>query len=322
MIDLRGTAYDVRYQGAIQKDITDLINFFPNLKPFTYQQQFGYLVYLQGTIPIDAYQTEIQLPIQIIIPKDFPQCSPSVKIILQQNLASFIKQSSAVDGNGNVKLSQIHRWVFKQSTLQKLLQDLVNYFTRNPPVIQAACPYLGAPVQQTAYQQQGYNQYQQTYQQQGYNYQNVYQPTGFSQNPTQAIESIKQQAFIEQQKRIQDINMQIAQKEELVKFYSLEENQIAFAQRYNDQLQQSLIAQQQSQQTGINDYPVDPVLEQSAKRQAKIETFQQTVDALRDSFTSQSIPPEQFFDNIRKLAENHFKNVVFDDLSRRSQVTN
>ena len=115
--------------------------------------------------------------------------------------------------------------------------------------------------------------------------------------------------------------MQIAQKEELVKFYSLEENQIAFAQRYNDQLQQSLYDQLQSQQTEIND-PVDPVLEESAERQAKNETFQQTVDALRDSFTSQSIPPEQFFDNIRKLAENHFKNVVFEDLNRRSQINN
>ena len=299
-----------RNERIINDHINKAKEFFPDLE---YQNNF-----FQGTIPLNLFDVDIYLPIRISFSDKYPQEQPGFKIMLQE---TFITENDYVKKDGNLKQSKIYKWDPKKSTLCELLNKVNETFPSHPPINKKMAEQLKNksnalnlstiksttltnqtqssnqqyPIQTSPYSNQGYNQQQQAYyqQQQAYNQQ--------QQAYNQQQQAYNQQQLYSQPSPYTMQGMQTMQK-------GMQPSQPVA------QMQQVQMSQP------IPDLQIDPKIEEKAKKQARIQTYHETVAALKELFKNKSIGPEQYFDTIRELAEHHFQNSINEELNQRSQV--
>ncbi|EAY12455.1 MGC81040 protein, putative [Trichomonas vaginalis G3] len=147
-----GTVYPQAFHKPISTDIERLVQRYNTLVPRQFQSPQGNLVAISGYLAIPINNMPMNITLDITLVPRFPQDAPFVSLRMQPNE---IRPSQAVAPTGVVNLMMIHQWVFKQSTLVKLVDDLYRYFLANPPLNSAPAGYP-APYGNQGYPQQGY----------------------------------------------------------------------------------------------------------------------------------------------------------------------
>jgi hypothetical protein len=141
----RGTKFERKLQSKIYKDIRNMVDFFPDLKPIRYQGPNGVRVLLRGQahIFLDSKQ-DFPVTLSICLPINFPDVPPIIQILIPPGKRP--QPNGLIRGNGAVIMDQIYSWVPGRTTLATFVNALVHYFGANPPFIVDNSPRLTLPI--------------------------------------------------------------------------------------------------------------------------------------------------------------------------------
>lgn len=175
----QGTVYPQAFHAPISTDIERLVQRYNTLQPRQFQSPQGNLVAVSGYLTINVNNAPVNITLDITLTPRFPQEAPYILLRIPPQQ---IRPSPAVQPNGVVNLQVIHQWVFRQSTLVKLGDDLYRYLCQNPPINVAP---QGYPPQyaQPGYPPQQQQRYPPQQPQSGY----PPQQQGYAPNPAQPM---------------------------------------------------------------------------------------------------------------------------------------
>lgn len=119
------------------KDVEQVLKYFHGLRPgiqeYTYENgRQTELFAMEGTIPIKIKGVTYNIPVCVLLQEGHPEVVPLVYVRPTSSMA--IKVSPYVDANGKVYHPYLHKWNYKSSNINTLLQELCRIFTQNPPV--------------------------------------------------------------------------------------------------------------------------------------------------------------------------------------------
>ena len=134
MLDLslfEDTEYNNNYKKAIFHEIERTIQKFPGLKA---QKQFfldnnshvSLFVFLKGKIPCTNRNQDVEMPIIIRLPLNYPNSPP---IITFPQIKERFNVTQTVDSNGNTNSQHFIEWHCYETTLINFLDAAISYFS-------------------------------------------------------------------------------------------------------------------------------------------------------------------------------------------------
>lgn len=119
------------------QDVEQVLKYFHGLRPgmqeYTYENgRQAELFALEGTIPIKFRDVTYNIPVCVLLQEGHPEVVPLVYVRPTRSMV--IKASPYVDRNGKVDHPYLHKWNYKSSNINTLLQELCKIFAQHPPV--------------------------------------------------------------------------------------------------------------------------------------------------------------------------------------------
>jgi hypothetical protein len=127
----KDTRFAENIRGAISRDITALVQFFPGLRAFRYVGAKGVKILLQGSVSITMNGADFAMPLNMSLPDSFPDAPPSVQIPTPPGYA--IIPSAYLRADGYVFTEKFHKWVPRESRLPTFVHAITQQFSMSPP---------------------------------------------------------------------------------------------------------------------------------------------------------------------------------------------
>ncbi|KAJ3123599.1 hypothetical protein HK098_001809 [Nowakowskiella sp. JEL0407] len=122
----------------VQSDCLNVLSLFPGLSTRSTQSspesaQASSMLTISGTIPISFHTSTYNIPIEVIIPNQYPNEPPLTFVRPTRDM--IIKQSKFVDVTGKIFHPYLYYWRSKpESTMLEFLRILQEIFSKEPPV--------------------------------------------------------------------------------------------------------------------------------------------------------------------------------------------
>lgn len=292
----KGTNFSPAYQRAISADISKLQAYFPNIRSQNYPQQPYSRILLQGFTNINYNGTEYPLPINMMLPEEFPSKPPITQLFFPPTIP--ITQSTYLSADGVVATEKIIPWVPKKTTLPNFVKAITTFFSQYPPYDIRFAPYLTEFLKPFTGQRYSPNSSQSS------------TPAKSSgPNKTQAFED----AFAQALSIVDQCNTDAKKATETTREYAMTaafeiqmKNRIT---KLNNEI--STLHVQASKADEIPEYVIPPELEMSCAAKAAEAAMPETLNSLRDDFRSGRINIDAYIGSVRSLRRQHFEDVVF-----------
>ncbi|KAH0793760.1 Ubiquitin-conjugating protein [Histomonas meleagridis] len=297
-----GTRYDPRFRVAIQKDMTSATEFFPGMKlERVMTAQYPYLQ-MSGTIPIVYQGTDIEIPLYVILPDQFPNCPPIVQIPIPQGF--HLGNVPNLLPNGQFQVGFI-QYIPKQTLMPHFLDAISRYLSSYPPVTPQGAQYLLQMYrQQKQIQQQQQQYYQHTPPSSG-SQMNMNMP--YNMNQCYSLLQTEADNIIKEANKAQNdlysSELEVALYNNLDDILSTKLNEV---NKKNNALRTTL--------SGSGEFPIPPDIQEEALSTSKEKASLETIQYLHTALKEQKITPQQFLDMTRRMSRQHFKEYVFPRL--------
>ena len=345
----QGTAFTGSAIARIRSDISEAIEFFPDMRPFRASTAQGVRISVQGTLDI-ARATEYKIPICIVIPNDYPVSAPACSIPVPSQFQSELIAESHVLPTGVIALDRVTRWNGSEpSPLAMLIGALMNHFNEHPPLtadgaskVMAAlqAPRSAQPQRQT--QQAVAPPQRQTQQavappqrqtQQAVAPPPQPQPVAQPQRQTQQVpkqtshkskkkhhhkekvdvEFLRQMAEAEADSLVSSANDTLRTAREKHCELEMIKDYTNILQSVKMELEQA-VAGQAAADSNDGDVTLPPAQEAEIKRKAAEMALEENTTALKEAFHDGSISIEQLVAVVRAMSKNHFTNALAPNL--------
>ncbi|OHS96064.1 hypothetical protein TRFO_37816 [Tritrichomonas foetus] len=319
----QGTTFNAQLQGAIYTDIVAMREWFPTIYPYQYQYPQYIAVLLQGTVQITIGGQDCPLPLSMVLPPNFPDLPPYATIPIPPGFP--LKPSNGLQPNGTINTACFFQWIPRKSRLAQYVNAIIQYLSSNPPFTMAdglrlTPPKTSAPSSQGGsqyggMQQQYPNQYQNQYSQ----YPNQYPQQSMPPKPQVNLAEIQEQAVVEAMSIVDDLNRKIMANE-----HQIMENKLVcdMADIINDvqTILNDHVSKSKEELKSLNaqplpEVPIDPEIEQQLETRAKEETYDEVKEVLRETFLAQAITVDEYFQTVRDISKNHFRQVLLPSMS-------
>ena len=328
----QGTPFPGSAIARIRSDISEAIEFFPDMRPFRAATAQGVRISVQGTLDI-ARATEYKIPICIVIPNDYPVSAPACSIPVPPQFQSELIAESHVLPNGGIALDQVTRWNGSEaSPLAMLIGALMNHFNEHPPLtaegaskVMAAlqAPRSAPPQRQT--QQQVAQPQRQTQQAVAPPPQQIAQPQRQTQEVQKQQSSHKSKKKHHKEKVDVEFLRQMAEAEadslvssanDTLRTAREKHCELEMIKDYTNILQsvkmeiEQAVAGQAAADSNDGDVALPPAQEAEIKRKAAEMALEENTTALKEAFHDGSISIEQLVAVVRAMSKNHFTNAI------------
>ena len=286
-----GTHYEEKFISPIFQDITNVMKYYPKLKPERVTTGTYPYVHLSGQINYVMQNISVEIPLNIILPDAFPKCEPIVQIFAPQG---FQFSPIGIQSNGVLPTQNIYPWQFTKSTLPLLVSAISNFFSTYSPTTYQGLQYLNQMFQQMKAQQQ-YNQ----------------SPPG-SNNSQMDINQCYSLLQSECTQTITDAN------NSQNKLYSLQAEN-AMLKNMDEMVTNKLNEITNSNNAiksgmGGSGYIIPNEMQQQALEASKEKASLETIQYLHVLLKDQQITPQQFLEMTRKMSRKHFNDYVYPRL--------
>lgn len=277
-----GTVYPEQLHKAISRDVELFVGKYNTLSPRQFTSPVGNLVAISGYMMMNVHGRQENIEMDVTLTPNFPQEQPYIVFRIPPNR---ISPSQGLAPNGVVNLPPVHNWIFRQSTLLKLGDDLYTYFSQNPPVL---------PPQPVSS-----------------NVAPVLSPYGGADQIPQTLEEAKRILSTEAQHIVDSANKVQADLANLSIQYALMKHQVAIATKATETFQQHIAMQSRSY---VQDYPINPEVEADLRFKASQKAFNESVHEIKQAFSSGQLTLDVLIDEIQQFSRQHFSKVVGDRL--------
>ena len=277
-----GTHFAPNMQNAIYQDILAMRQYFPTIFPYHYQYPQYATVLLQGTIIIRIDQHDVQLPLSMAIPYDFPNSPPTTQIPVDRSLQ--LRRSPGLRQDGIVLTQTFYQWIPRQSRLFQFVSAIGQYFSNNPPFSYQDASRLIV------------NSYQQTTQPNSSNSSN--------------LAELQQQAFVEAISLIEHANQEILKAqgqycEDMLTCDMANTIQILY-EDLNDEIQVTRAELEAIQKHPLPEVTIPPEMEQNAQTVSQITAYDSVKAELKAWYEQGIINLDDYLQSIRDLSRDHF----------------
>lgn len=300
----QGTSFAPKFQVAIWSDIKSLIRMYPTITYSHFATTPYHKVLLQGYINIKSMGQEIPLPINMMLPDNFPMAAPITEISFPQNVP--FMTSPALRQNKSLVSETIIKWTPMKVTLPQYVSSIQNFFSMYPPYSPQYAPIV----------RQMFASMQRQMQQSGSGSGMASPKPSAPTSPSPAnMQEIYDDAYATADSLVNKYNDIIKNGAESEKEACLTHKLIEII---NGKIQQLDTANKQldakAAEMGspqIPDYQIDPSIEEAFKGKASDESLEATAKDLRDDFRDHKITLDEYLAAIKAIHKTHFENVIF-----------
>ncbi|EAY20343.1 hypothetical protein TVAG_193190 [Trichomonas vaginalis G3] len=278
----QSTVYPQEYHAAICRDIELFIQRYNTLQPRQFSSSVGNLIAISGYLLFNIGGTQSYVNLDITLTPKFPMKSPYIQFRIDP---SQICPSHGLTPQGVVNMPVVHNWVFRQSTLLQMGDDLYRFFMQNPPIMI-----------QTPQQIQGY----------------ANAPQQIEQKPQINVEELKAEAYDDANKLVEASNKAQAELASVSTQYALMKHQIALSQKAIEDYRASVTAQ--ATQNYAQGYALNPEVEIELRFEASRQAYQETIEIIKQSYQNKSITFDAMLNEIQSLSRQHFFDGISDKL--------
>ena len=292
----QNTSFRDNYKKAIWKDICVLRETFPYLQPSNYPATPYSMVLIQGYVNISVQGNPSILPLNMSLPQNFPDAPPVAVLQLPQNVP--FTPNQYVDARRIINSSSIFQWIPRKSLLKDFVQALVNFFSQYPPF----------PINYTSFVLQQFASLK------------PYNPgmsSGGHHHASQGgnNEKYQEEAIIQAKSLISQLNETIREYHNTECEYQCNQYLCNSLRNKKESLEKE-VKQYQAELSNaknkkIEDYQIESEVETAFEQEARTETFQTTLENLRNDLHNNTITIEYYLSAVKEANKIYFENCIY-----------